>query len=104
MRTGGLCALDFDKDEDLTAFLTVNAALAVTQMINDAENWSDGLTHLLDATLWPVVVAEKLFRARNLPSDLPSVVPLLARVFEAAMGQEVISAARKNFRNGKLSV
>ncbi len=54
----------------------VNAALAVTQMIADADNWNDGLTHLLDSALWPVTAAEKLFRARNLPTDMPTAVPL----------------------------
>ncbi len=54
----------------------VTAALAVTTMIADADNWNDGLTHLLDSTLWPVTAAEKLFRARNLPTDMPTTVPL----------------------------
>lgn len=54
----------------------VTAALAVTTMIADADNWNDGLTHLLDSTLWPVTAAEKLFRARNLPGDMPTAVPL----------------------------
>lgn len=54
----------------------VTAALAVNQMIADAENWNDGLTHLLDSTLWPVSVVEKLFRPRDLPSDAPSAMRL----------------------------
>lgn len=40
----------------------VAAALAVAQMISDCENWSDGMAHLLDATMWPVSVVEKLYR------------------------------------------
>lgn len=45
----------------------VKAAAAVAQMIRDCCNWTDGLGHLLDGTLWPVAVAEKIFRPRDEP-------------------------------------
>ncbi len=47
---------DKDNAED------VKAADAVKQMIGDCENWTVALTHLLDASLWPVAVVEKLYR------------------------------------------
>lgn len=47
----------------------VAASQAVAQMISDCENWTDGLTHLLDATLWPVAVVEKLYRPADQEND-----------------------------------
>jgi phage gp29-like protein len=44
------------KKEDMAA------AAACMQAVQDCENWSDGLTHLLDGCLWPVAVSEKIFR------------------------------------------
>lgn len=40
----------------------VAAALAVEQMIADCENWTDGIGHLLDGTMWPLAAVEKIFR------------------------------------------
>lgn len=45
----------------------VLAAQAVEQMIGDCANWTDGIGHLMDATLWPVAVAEKIFRKAGEP-------------------------------------
>lgn len=45
----------------------VKAAEAVAQMIRDCSNWTDGIGHLMDATLWPVAVAEKIFRPAGEP-------------------------------------
>lgn len=61
---------------DKTKLDDITAAAACTQMIQDAENWNDGLTHLLDSALWPVTVAEKIFRARNGAEESNSPVPL----------------------------
>lgn len=40
----------------------LKAAAAMQQVINDCENWNDGVSHLLDSCLWPVAVVEKVFR------------------------------------------
>lgn len=37
------------------------AARAIQRMIDDCENWEDGLIHLMDSVLWPVAVVEKIF-------------------------------------------
>lgn len=39
----------------------VIAAAAIEDMIAGCENWTDGLIALMDATLWPVTVVEKVF-------------------------------------------
>jgi phage gp29-like protein len=39
----------------------VVAAKVIQEMIDHCDNWLDGLTHLLDATLYPVSVVEKIF-------------------------------------------
>jgi len=39
----------------------VIACEVVKQMISDCNNWRSGLVHLLDATLYPLAVAEKIF-------------------------------------------
>lgn len=38
------------------------ACKVIQQMIDGCENWMDGLDHLLDATLYPLSVAEKLYQ------------------------------------------
>lgn len=38
------------------------AADVCSQMIDNCENWTDGLIHLLDSTLYPVSVVEKIFQ------------------------------------------
>ena len=38
------------------------AAEAVERLVDDCRNWNDGLAHLLDATVWPLAVVEKVFR------------------------------------------
>ncbi len=40
----------------------VDAAQAVRQMITGCDNWIKGIGHLMDSTLWPVAVAEKIYR------------------------------------------
>lgn len=44
----------------------VMAAKACRQMVDNCENWLDGMIHLLDATLWPVSVLEKVFTGQDL--------------------------------------
>ncbi len=39
----------------------LRAAKAIAEMIDGCENWMDGLSHLLDASLYPVAVNEKIF-------------------------------------------
>lgn len=52
-----------DKDDKI-------ACEVIQQMIDNCGNWYDGLNHLLDATLYPLAAAEKIFepvgRAENL--------------------------------------
>jgi len=40
----------------------VAAAAACNRAVEDCENWKNGLGSLLDSALWPVAVAEKLFK------------------------------------------
>lgn len=46
-----------------------DACEIIRQMIDNCVNWRDGLTHLLDATLWPMSVAEKIYEDVSL-SDM----------------------------------
>lgn len=50
----------------------VQAAEVIGQMIENCDSWTDGLTHLLDAALYPVSVSEKLFKPVSM-SDMASV-------------------------------
>lgn len=52
------------------------AANACRTMIARCENWSSGLNFLLDSTLWPVSVVEKLFA----PSEEPGLRYILRRL------------------------
>lgn len=47
----------------------VDAAVRIGWMIDNCDNWLDGLTAILDSSLWPVSVNEKLF-APAPPNDL----------------------------------
>jgi len=44
--SGGLCAIDFDKDEDLAAFLAVNPKLAGTCSQREPRRYAVGADHL----------------------------------------------------------
>ena len=37
------------------------AADAIKLMIDQCENWTDGMTYMLDSALWPVSVVEKIY-------------------------------------------
>ena len=39
----------------------IKAAELIEDMIESCENWEDGLLHMMDATLWPCAVHEKIF-------------------------------------------
>ncbi len=52
------------------------AAAAVEEMIADMPDWEDSLRHLLDSTLYPVAVVEKIYR----PSRTPGLSYELARL------------------------
>ena len=56
----------------------VAAAEAVDEMISHCCNWSDGLGHLLDATIWPLSVVEKIYRpgSDGLRYELERLVPV----------------------------
>jgi hypothetical protein len=57
------------------------AAAAVRRMIQDCENWHDGLLHLLDSVLWPVAVAEKVYMPAGDPGpDVPQLRYTLRRI------------------------
>lgn len=61
---------DKNKPDDVTAAEACRAA------IEDCENWMDGLTFLLDSSLYPVSVVEHLFRAPNPATDPARTVAL----------------------------
>lgn len=48
----------------------VAAAQACERAIEDCENWTDALIWLLNGTVWPVAVAEKIFRPGDTGSGL----------------------------------
>lgn len=54
----------------------VAAAEAIKQAIEDCENWMDGLTFLLDSSLYPVSVVEHLFRPTDQPQDATREIKL----------------------------
>lgn len=58
------------------------AAKVIQQMIDKCENWMDGMNHLLDATLYPVSVCEKLFREPQSEDNLEFPVRFLLRRLE----------------------
>ena len=50
------------------------AADDIERMIDNCENWERGLVSLMDAALWPVAVAEKIFDGDNPdPANLPGI-------------------------------
>ena len=66
-----MALLPFDKtNQDDTA-----ACATIKRMVSDCESWTRALAGLLDSTLWPVKVAEKLFRpvkpGENDGQDIP---------------------------------
>lgn len=48
----------------------VKAAEACRQMVADCENWIDALTYILDSSLYPVSVGEKIFRPADAGTGL----------------------------------
>lgn len=54
----------------------LRAAAACRQAIEDCENWTDGLTFLMDSCLYPVSVCEHIFRPADQPQDAGHEVPL----------------------------
>ena len=66
--TLALLPADKNKPED------VAAAAACAQAISDCENWTDGLTFLLDSSLYPVSVVEHIFQPAT--SEISSAVRL----------------------------
>ena len=47
----------------------VTACEVIKQMIDNCRNWYDGLNHLLDATLWPLAAAEKIYEEVTLADN-----------------------------------
>lgn len=54
---------DPDDEDDVTA------CEVIKQMIDNCRNWYDGLNHLLDATLWPLAAAEKIYQEVSLADN-----------------------------------
>ena len=50
----------------------IQAADMIEEMIDNCENWEEGLIHLMDAALWPVAVHEKIFEPNTDP-NMPDV-------------------------------
>ena len=89
--SGGLCALDFDRDEDLAAFLTVNPALAATTRSRGSRG----------GMVWVRI------KSRS-PQPSPGAVapPSLAPASEGNVGDFPASCTTKHFEwraNGRLS-
>ena len=57
------------------------AVRVISQMIDTCENWIDGCMHLLDATLYPVAVCEKIFDWPRSDDDLEIPVRYVFRKF-----------------------
>lgn len=73
----------------------LKAADAIRQMIDGCENWTVGLTHLLDASLWPVAIAEKIF-APAVPAA-SDAVPLRFMLSRFAMVDPALLCFKKRF-------
>lgn len=64
---------------DKTTPSDVAAATAIEELIADTPCWEDSLTHILDSTLYPVAVLEKVFRRSTRPDrsyDLAHLKPV----------------------------
>ena len=62
----------------------VIACEVVAQMIDGCDNWFDGLNHLLDATLYPLAAAEKIFLPVGAADGSRHKYPLRYRLKEIA--------------------
>ncbi len=70
---------------DINSPEDVKAALAVEEMIDGCDNWSDGIKHLLDATLYPSSTAEKIYEEMsNTSATLGYTVPIRYRLKQLA--------------------
>jgi len=62
----------------------VVACKVISQMIDGCLNWFDGLNHLLDATLYPLAAAEKIFEAVGSSDSAKYEYPLRYKLKEIA--------------------
>ena len=62
----------------------VVACEVIKQMIDNCRNWYDALNHLMDATLWPLAAAEKIFEPVGLAETDNHKYPLRYRLKEIA--------------------
>jgi len=62
----------------------VVACEVIKQVIDDCENWRQGLMHLLDATLYPIAAAEKIYEEVSASDNGKYKYPLRFRLKEIA--------------------
>ena len=62
----------------------VVACDVIRDMIDNCRNWFDGLNHLLDATLWPLAAAEKIFQPVGMADNEKFKHPLRMTLKEIA--------------------
>ncbi len=65
------------------------ASLAIGDMINGLDSWINGINHLLDSTLWPVAVVEKVYApssAHGLRYTLDRLVPVPHQLLDFTTG------------------
>lgn len=60
------------------------AAEVIRQMIDNCDNWFDGLNHLLDATLYPLSAAEKIYEPVSMSDSGKYKHPIRYRLKEIA--------------------
>jgi len=68
----------------------VTAAAAIKSMVDEYEGFTDACIHLLDSTLWPVAVMEKVFRPSSKPGlryELAELVPVPDPLFDFTSGK-----------------
>ncbi|MFO7535712.1 MAG: DUF935 family protein [Kiritimatiellia bacterium] len=65
----------------------VDNALWIKDQIDNCATWFDAMVHLLDATLWPVSVVEKVFRVTPHGYSLDRLVPVKHHLLDFATGK-----------------
>jgi len=61
--------------------------------VAEVKGWQDALTHLLDSTLYPVAVVEKVYRRSNLPGqayELDRLVPVPHHLLDFTTGELMV--------------
>lgn len=70
----------------VSAASAARAASWLRKQLEGAKGWQASLVHLLDATLWPVAVVEKVYAAEGAGFRLAELVPVPDRLLDFSKG------------------